>query len=148
MAGHGLAYVVTRSLLSVLPERFAQRAILCLSGPMGGLIVIASIWSGHAAYVPLLYTLACFFFAAEFPTLISELSSRSIGNIGTILAISFLAGELATFVMMKTTGRVADQTGDFRVALSCAACGFIAFGMIVFATGLGRQSSTGDAPDG
>ena len=138
VAGHGLAYVVTRILLSVIPERIAQRAILCLSGPIGGLIVIASIWSGSATYVPLLYTLACFFFAAEYPTLISELSSRSIGNLGTVLAAGFLVNELATFSMMKMTGRLADQTDDYRVALSFAASGFIAFGAIAFLTGLGR----------
>ena len=138
VAGHGLAYVVTRILLSVIPERIAQRAILCLSGPIGGLIVIASIWSGNATYVPLLYTLACFFFAAEYPALISELSSRSIGNLGTVLAAGFLVSELATFTMMKMTGRLVDQTDDYRVALSFAAAGFVAFGAIAFLTGLGR----------
>ena len=141
VAGHGLAYVVTRILLSVIPERIAQRAILCLSGPIGGLIVMASIWSGNATYVPLLYTLACFFFAAEYPTLISELSSRSIGNLGTVLAAGFLVSELATFTMMKMTGRLADQTDDYRVALSFAAGGFVAFGVIAFLTGLGRPRS-------
>ena len=138
VAGHALAYVVTRSLLSVMPERIGQRAILCLSGPIGGLIVMASIWSGNPTYVPLLYTLACFFFAAEYPTLISELSSRSIGNLGTILAAGLLLSELATFTMLKMTGRLADQTDDYRVALSFAASGFVAFGAIAFLTGLGR----------
>ena len=91
--------------------------------------------------MPLLYTLACFFFAAEYPTLISELSSRSIGSLGTILAAGLLLSELATFTMLKMTGRLADQTDDYRVALSFAAAGFVAFGVIAFLTGLGRPRS-------
>ena len=79
------------------------------------------------------------FFAAEYPTLISELSSRSIGNLGTILAAGLLLSELATFTMLKMTGRLVDQTDDYRVALSFAAGGFVAFGAIAFLTGLGRM---------
>ena len=141
VAGHGLAYLFTRSLLSVLPERVAQRAILCLSGPIGGVIVIVSIWSGSALYVPVLYTMACFCFAAEFPTLVSELSSRSMASLGTVLAAAYLVAEVAKYAMLKMTGRVADQTGDYRVALSFAAAGFIAFGIIAFFTGLGKPEN-------
>ncbi|MCH2203688.1 MAG: MFS transporter [Fuerstiella sp.] len=141
VAGHGLAYLFIRSLLSVLPEGVAQRAILCLSGPIGGLIVMVSIWSGSALYVPVLYTMACFCFAAEFPTLVSELSSRSMTSLGTVLASAYLIAEVAKFGMLKITGRVADQTGDYRVALSFAAAGFIAFGIIAFFTGLGRPEN-------
>jgi len=146
VAGHGLAYLVTRGLLSVMPERIAQRAILCLSGPIGGMILIFSIWSGNAMYVPVLYTLACFFVAAEFPALVSELPSRSMGNLGTVLAASYLVTELAKFVMLKLTGRVADQTGDYRVALTFAAGGFVAFGVIAFLTGFGRPAVEENCP--
>lgn len=139
VAGHGLAYLVTRGLLSVTPERFAQRAILCLSGPVGGSIVIAAIWSGNPAYVPVLYALSCFIFAAEFPTLVSELSARSLGNMGIILSAAYLVAELAKFGMLMMTGRVADQTGDYRVALTFAAVGFVAFGVIAFFAGFGRR---------
>ena len=146
VAGHGLAYVLTRSLLSLVPERYAQRAILCLSGPIGGVIVILSIWSGNALYVPVLYTLSCFFVAAEFPALVSEMSSRSMGNLGTVLAAAYLVTELAKMGMLRFTGRLADQTGDYRVALTFAAGGFIAFGVIAFFTRFGNPTVEEDCP--
>ena len=42
---------------------------------------------------------------------------------------------------MKGTGRLVDTTGDFRVALSVAACGFILFGLVAFLAGLGKRPS-------
>lgn len=143
VAAHGLAYVLTRSILSVMPEKIGQRAILTLVGPIGGSIVIATLWFSPALAVPLLYLLACLLFAAEFPTLVSELSSRSMGGFGTALATGFLVSEVTTFFMLKETGRLKDTTGDYRVALSVAACGFLAFGCIAFLTGIGKKDRTG-----
>ena len=141
LAGHGLAYVVTRSFLSVLPEGLGQRAILTLAGPIGGLTVIGALWCETPVMVPILYTVACLFFAAEYPVLASEISSLSIGNFGSVLAGGLLASELVTFALLKGTGRLADHTGDFRVALSVTACGFIAFGIIAALAGLGKSAS-------
>ncbi|MBI82781.1 MAG: hypothetical protein CMJ81_06270 [Planctomycetaceae bacterium] len=141
LAGHNIAYLATRFLLSLLPEGFAQRKILTLAGPIGGCILLLMLWQGHAISIPLLYTLASLFYAAEFPVLISEISSRSMGHFGTVLATGFLAGGAANFVFLKGTGRLVDTTGDYRLALSVAACGFIAFGLVAAASGLGKSSS-------
>lgn len=140
VSAHGLAYVVTRSILSVTPENIGQRAILTLVGPIGGSVVIGMLWFSPALAVPALYFLASLLFAAEFPTLVSELSSRSMGAFGTILATGLLVGEVATFTMLKGTGWLADRTGgDYRIALSVAACGFLAFGCIAMVSGIGRK---------
>jgi MFS family permease len=141
VSAHGLAYVLTRSVLSVMPEQVGQRAILTLAGPLGGSLVIAMLWYSPPLAIPLLYLLASLMFAAEFPTLASEVSTRSMGGFGTVLATGLLLSEVATFAMQKTTGRLADSTGDYRVALSFAACGFIAFGVIAFVTGIGRRDA-------
>ena len=141
LAGHNFAYLVTRFLLSLLPERFGQRKILVLAGPVGGLIILSMLWQGHAGGIPLLYTLASLFYAAEFPVLISEISSRSMGQFGTVLGAGFLAGSVANFVFLKGTGKLVDSTGDYRVGLSVAACGFIAFGLVAAVSGLGKKSS-------
>ena len=138
LSGHAIAYVTTRSLLSLLPEGVGQRKILILAGPIGGLLIMAMLWQGHANFVPLIYTLASLAFAAEFPVLVSEISSRSMKHFGTILAIGHLVSSLAIFVLLKGTGRLVDATGDYRIPLSIAACGFIAFGVIVATTDLGK----------
>ena len=148
VAGHGFAYLVTRSVLSMLPEGIGQRAILTLAGPIGGLTIIGTLWFGVPVMIPILYTIACLFFAAEYPVLISEISSRSPANFGSVFACGLLASELITFALLKGTGRLADRTGDFRVALSVAACGFIAFGIVAAFTRLGMPSSAGQDKKG
>ena len=138
LAGHSVAYLITRFLLSLLPEGFGQRKILTLAGPIGGFIILAMLWQSHAVSVPLLYTLASLLYAAEFPVLVSEISSRSMGHFGTVLAGGLLVGHIASFALLKGMGRLVDKTGDYRLALSVAACGFIAFGVIAAVTGLGK----------
>ena len=140
LSGHGLAYVITRTFLSLLPEGMAHRAILTMAGPLGGTIVISTLWFGSAPSVPVLYALASLLFAAEFPVLVSEVSSHSMGQFGSVLAGGLLVSEAVTFGFLKGTGRLADLTGDYRVALSVAACGFVAFGVIAALAGLGRRS--------
>jgi len=139
ISAHGLAYLITRGVLSLLPEGLGQRAILIFAGPLGGLIVIATLWYSPAIAIPVFYLLASLMFAAEFPTLASEVSSRSLGEFGSVLAAGLLISEVTTFALLKVTGRLADTTGDYRVALSVAACGFIAFGCIALVTGIGRK---------
>ena len=143
VAGHGLAYVATRTLLSFWPEGKWHRGILCLAGPLGGTTIILTLWFGPAVSVPILYTLASMMFAAEYPVLVSEVSSESMAEFGSIVAGGMLVGELIGFALLKGTGRLADLTGDFRMALSVAACGFLAFGLIAAVTGLGKRTRPG-----
>ena len=142
VAGHGVAYVATRTLLSFWPEGKWHRGILCLAGPLGGTVIILTLWFGPAVSVPLLYTLASMMFAAEYPVLVSEISSESMAEFGSIVACGMLVSEFIGFALLKGTGRLADLTGDFRLALSIAACGFLAFGLIAALTGLGKQTRT------
>lgn len=146
IAGHGAAYVATRTFLSFWPEGMGHRAILCLAGPLGGMIVILTLWFGPAVAVPLLYALASMTFAAEYPVLVSEISSESMAEFGSIVAGGMLVSEFITFALLKGTGRIADVTGDYRLALSIAACGFIAFGVIAALAGLGKRSQPQGSP--
>jgi hypothetical protein len=139
ISGHGLAYVITRSVLSLWPEGLGHRAILTLAGPLGGSIVILTLWLGSPFYIPIFYTFASLLFAAEYPVLVSEVSSRSMGEFGSTLGCGLLVSEVVTFVFLRGTGRLADLTGDYRLALSAASCGFIAFGVIAAIAGLGRR---------
>ena len=136
-----MAYLITRSLLSLLPEGMGQRAILTLAGPIGGSLLLVMLWQGNA--VPLIYTLASLFYAAEFPVLLSEISSRSMAHFASVMSGGYLVSNAVSFLLMKGTGRLADTTGDFRVALSVAACGFILFGLVAAVAGLGKRPRAG-----
>ena len=143
LAGHNVAYFITRSLLSLLPEGMGQRAILTLAGPIGGSLLLVMLWQGNALSVPLIYTLASLFYAAEFPVLLSEISSRSMAHFAAVMSGGYLVSNAVSFLLMKGTGRLADTTGDFRVALSVAACGFILFGLVAAVAGLGKRPRAG-----
>ena len=143
LVGHSVAYLITRSLLSLLPEGMGQRAILTLAGPIGGSLLLVMLWQGNAVSIPLIYTLASLFYAAEFPVLLSEISSRSMAHFASVMSGGYLVSNLISFLLMKGTGRLVDTTGDFRVALSVAACGFILFGLVAAVAGLGKRPTTG-----
>ena len=143
LVGHNVAYLITRSLLSLLPEGMGQRAILILSGPIGGSLLLVMLWQGNALSVPLIYTLASLFYAAEFPVLLSEISSRSMAHFAAVMSAGYLVSNPVSFLLMKGTGRLVDTTGDFRVALSVAACGFILFGLVAAVAGLGKRPRAG-----
>lgn len=142
LVGHNVAYLITRSLLSLLPEGMGQRAILTLAGPIGGSLLLVMLWQGNAVSVPLIYTLASLFYAAEFPVLLSEISSRSMAHFASVMSGGYLVSNITSFLLMKGTGRLVDTTGDFRVALSVAACGFILFGLVSALAGLGKRPTT------
>ena len=55
------------------------------------------------------------------------------------MSAGYLVSNPVSFLLMKETGRLVDTTGDFRVALSVAACGFILVGLVAAVAGLGKR---------
>ena len=73
--------------------------------------------------------------------LLSEISSHSMAHFAAVMSAGYLVRNPVSFLLMKGTGRLVDSTGDFRVALSVAARGFILFGLVAAVAGLGRRSA-------
>ena len=69
--------------------------------------------------------------------------SRSTPHFAAVMSAGYLVSNPVSFLLMKGTGRLLDTTGDFRVALSVAACGFILFGLVAAVAGLGKRSAGG-----
>ena len=67
--------------------------------------------------------------------------SRSTPHFTAVMSAGYLVSNPASFLLMKEAGRLVDTTGDFRVALSVAACGFILFGLVAAIAGLGKRSA-------
>ena len=74
--------------------------------------------------------------------------SRSTPHFTAVMSAGYLVSNPVSFLLMKETGHLVDTTGDFRVALSVAACGFILFGLVAAVTGLGRQLAAGKEATG
>ena len=65
-----------------------------------------------------------------------------MAHFAAVMSGGYLLGNLTSFLLMRGTGRLVDTTGDFRVALSVAACGFILFGLVAALAGLGKRQAS------
>ncbi|MBD3291375.1 MAG: MFS transporter [Armatimonadia bacterium] len=136
---YSAAYAVSRLGLAALPEGWGQRAFLVLPGPVGGLLIIAAIWTGGPLMVALAYPLAALFISVEYPTLLAEIRETSPARFSAIYGASIWTTSLLTILNVNLIGQVGQRTGDLRVGLTIAALGFIAFGVIAYFTGLGSD---------
>lgn len=136
---YSAAYAVSRLGLAALPEGWGQRAFLVLPGPVGGVLLIAAIWTGGPLMVALAYPLAALFISVEYPTLLAEIRETSPARFSAIYGASIWTTSLLTILNVNLIGQVGQRTGDLRVGLTIAALGFIAFGVIAYFTGLGSD---------
>jgi len=140
LALYSLGYMIARSLQATLPERVGQRAFLTLSGPLGGLVVLVAIWRGDALMVGLLYPLAGMLWCLEYASLLSEIQFESAAYFSAILAGANLVGAALGIAQLNLAGWIADLTSSLQWAMTPAAAGFIAFGILAALSGLGRGS--------
>jgi MFS family permease len=133
-----VVYVLSRMGLAALPEGYGQRTFLVLPGLLGGSILLAVIWVGGPLAIALGYPLAAFMFSVEYPTLLSEVRASSAARFSTIFAAAVWISNLVTVLEVNLIGQIGERTGDLRIGLSVAAAGFVAFGLIALATGMGR----------
>ena len=146
MSLYAAAYVLSRGTLAALPEGVGQRLMLVAVGPVGGGMLIAVIWLGGPLAVGLVYPLAGLLVALEYPALISDIRASSTTHFSTVYAAALWGSSLMTVVAINAIGQIGERTGDLRVGLTVAACGFVAFGLIALLAGLGRRQASG--PDG
>lgn len=139
MALYALAYVVARLLQATLGEGVGQRLFLTAVGPVGGALMLTAIWRGDAMDVALLYPMAGFIWCLEYPTLLSEVETISAEEFSTIMAVGNLTQIVVSFGLLNLVGWLADTTKSLQVAVSVPVFGFIAFGLLAAATGLGKR---------
>jgi len=137
-----IVYVLARLGLAALPEGYGQRAFLVLPGLVGGSILLVVIWTGGPLAVALGYPLAALMYSVEYPTLLSEVRASSPARFSTIFAAAVWISNMLTVLEVNLIGQLGERTGDLRIGLSVAAAGFVAFGLIALATGMGRGQRT------
>ncbi|MBC7288528.1 MAG: MFS transporter [Armatimonadetes bacterium] len=125
-----VCYLVARLLQASIPEKRAQRAFLTVTGPLGGFIFLAGLWSGNPLAVAVAYPLAGAAWCLEFPALLAEITSGRSAEFGGVVAGTQVASFLGTIAQLNLVGWIADQTGSFRLALTVPAVSFVAFGLI------------------
>ncbi len=144
---YSLAYAIARLALAVLPEGFGQRAFLTLPGPIGGGLIIAAIWLGGPLAIGVIYPLVGLLVALEFPALLAEIRETTPARFSAVYAASIWSGNLLSIANANLIGQLGERTGDLRIGLTAAACGFIIFGVIALLTGMGSHEAAGaDSP--
>lgn len=130
MAAFSLAYVVSRSILSMLPERWGANAMMIAPGLLGGTVLLSGILSRDQAWTSIAYVTAGFCWSVEYPTFLSTLANTTT-RFGTALAVQAVAGGLALFVMVYVMGIIAQALGDAALwkILLIPACGFPLVGL-------------------
>jgi hypothetical protein len=101
--------------------------------------MLTAIWRGDAMDVALLYPMAGFIWCLEYPTLLSEVETISAEEFSTIMAVGNLTQIVVSFGLLNLVGWLADTTKSLQVAVSVPVFGFIAFGLLAAATGLGKR---------
>ena len=115
LVGYGVVYVISRSLLAAMPERFGRRTMMLLPGLLGGgAFLTGLLCRSHTAMV-IGYILGAALWSVEFPVIIAILAERYASSFGRLIAINHLALGAASFVVVNTMGWLGEALGDERL---------------------------------
>ena len=112
ISGFSLAYLTSRSLLAMLPERTGRRALFFLPGLCGGAIFLAGLLSRDYMLTAGGYVLGAFCWSSELPTFAAELSRRAGSHFALYLSIAITASSLGAFALAYVMGVVGDSLPD------------------------------------
>jgi len=129
MSFYSAAYLAGRTSLMLLPDRLGRRALLVLPGLVAGPLCLAGLWSGSFSLTAAAYVAATCLYGLEYPALMALASQRFPGRFATVYGLMNAAGAVSV-VGVWATGRWTQAVGSMRPALSAAAGGFLAFGLV------------------
>jgi MFS family permease len=104
ISGRAIAFLVSRSILAVCPERFGKKSFLFLPGLFGGVTIIVGILSHDYLILTVSYITGSFFWSAEHPAMMSILAYKHPNKFGAALAMFFMLVSIAVFLMMNIMG--------------------------------------------
>ncbi len=140
---YSLAYLAGRTGLLFLPDRLGRRALLVLPGLIAGPVCLIGIRSGSFSVTAWTYVGAALLYGLEYPALMALASRRFPTRFATVYGLMNLS-TIVTIGGVWAVGRWTEAAGSMVPALSTAACGFIAFGVVaglVVLSGAGKNVS-------
>ncbi len=130
LAAYSLAYLVSRSILTSLPEAWGRRVLMVLPGLAGGGVLVAGILSRNFYLAAGGYVVGALCWSAEFPTMMGMVARAGKQQFGAALAVfQVLTGPLMS-AMLYGAGRWAGVVGEQNMWQIMAAMtgGFIIVG--------------------
>ncbi len=130
LSAGGLAYVVSRIVLSLLPEHVGRRILMVAPGLLGGTVLLAGLLSRSQLLTSVAYVAAMFCWSAEFPTFLATASRVEPRQFGTVYAVMSLVQGLGVFLGGLAMGKAGEMLGEQRLwmILLPTASGFILVG--------------------
>jgi len=119
------AYVVSRSLLSLLPEHRARRVMMIAPSFLGAAALTAGLLSRSQGALSVCYVLAGFLWSVEYPVILAILAERSGGRFGSAMAVQWVAMGLGIFAVTNLMGVLGQWLGEASLwkILFIPACG-------------------------
>lgn len=115
LAAYGAAYVLSRALLAVLPERVGRRLMLVAPGMLGGAAFLVGVFSRSQALTSAGYVLGAFLWSAEYPAIMATIVERDRANFGSALAVMTLISSAAGTVLTYCMGLMGNAVGESRL---------------------------------
>ena len=130
LAGMSLAYLVSRSLLALLPDNFGRRAFLALPGILGGGVVLAGILTRSFRCAAGGYVLGAFVWSTEYPAMLGAVADRGKPHFGPAMALIQIIGGPLTAGLVLCAGKSISWLDESRIwqVMAVLACGFLLVG--------------------
>lgn len=150
MAAYALAYVLSRGILSLLPEHWGARLMMIAPGLVGGGLFLAGVASRSQVWTSVCYVAGAFCWSFEYPTILAALAGGEARRFGSALGANAVAIGLGTFAMVNAMGLIARAVGEASmwVILLLPAAGFplVALGGALWAWRFARGATPTPAP--
>lgn len=108
MAAFGLAYVVSRGALALMPDHVARRTMLVLPGICGGGLMLAGVLSRDYTLTAAGYVGGALLWSFEMPAITAEISRRAGRRFGLVISVGSLVGGVGVFVLTNAMAWLGD----------------------------------------
>jgi MFS family permease len=131
ISGYAVAYVVSRTVLGMIPEDFGRRVFMVIPGLLGGGVMILGILSHNYLLTAGGYVLGAFLWSAEYPAMLSLLAHEQPDRFGAVLSLHQLLCAGAVFLGLNGMGYLVSGLGEASMwkAMLIPACGFPIVGL-------------------
>ncbi len=110
LSAWSVSYLVSRTILGLIPDRFGRRALMILPGIMGGTVFICGILSRNYMLTAGGYVLGAFLWSAEFPVMLSRLADEEPERFGAAMSLNMFLVSILSTAAIPLFGKLVDLT--------------------------------------
>lgn len=146
LSAQALAYLLSRSMLALLPERFDDRPLMIIPALLGGSLCIAGLLSRSQLVLGIALVAGAFLWSFEFPVFAARIAHATGSAFGKMQAAGLLGAGMLGFALANVMGLLGSRLGDEKLwlILLLPAAVFLATGVLgaVWVVRYGRAADT------